>query len=107
MVAPAGGVFEGGGDVAGFQQRMVVADLFPARPRGEPVEDILHPDAQTAQTRAPAALIGIDRFRTLPATLTPQLIGTDGSVIAGRASARHVDAVRTPEHERLAPLRRP
>src|SRR6185437_11866850 len=60
MVALPGGIFERGGDVSGFKQRMIFEDFLARGARCEQVEDVLHADAQPAKTGSPAALGGID-----------------------------------------------
>ena len=69
MVAVAGRVFERGGDVAVFEQRIILKDFFTRRPRRQEVQDVFDPDAQPAKAGPPAALAGIDCYPSLIACL--------------------------------------
>jgi|SRR5580658_4790879 hypothetical protein len=61
MIALPRGVFERGGDVAIFQERVVVKNLLARRARSQQIQDVLDADAQIPQTGTPAALPRIDR----------------------------------------------
>ena len=58
VVGLAGGVFEGGGDVAGFEGGVVGEDFGAVGAGGEEVEYVFDPDAQAAQAGATAAMVG-------------------------------------------------
>src|ERR1019366_4756395 len=55
-------VFERGGDVAGFQQRVIAENFLAARPGGEQGEHVLDADAQAAQAGTASALVRIDPY---------------------------------------------
>jgi hypothetical protein len=60
MIARTGAKLERGRNVRLFKERIIVHNLFSARPGGEKVEDVLDPDAQAPDARASPALGGID-----------------------------------------------
>ena len=49
MIALAGCVLQRGGDIAGFEQRIIVQNFFPCRSRGQQIKHILNPNTQRAQ----------------------------------------------------------
>jgi hypothetical protein len=49
------------GDVFQFQVRKLGKDLLRRQPRGEQIEDVRHPNAETSHTWAPTVLLRIDR----------------------------------------------
>jgi len=53
-------IFKGGGNVPGFQQRIIGQDFLTAGAGGQQIEQILDADAKTPQVRPPPALGWID-----------------------------------------------
>lgn len=53
-------VFEGGRDILRFQHRVILKDFLMARSGSQQIEDGPHPDTQTPEARAAAALLWID-----------------------------------------------
>ena len=84
MVALPCRVFEGGGDVSRFQERIVAEDFLAAGARGQKIEHVFDPDAQATQARAVAALGGIDGYPVQFAHgMCPVPAGRDERMIAG------------------------
>jgi hypothetical protein len=60
MFRLSGGVFEGGGDIAVLQKRVVLKDLLAASTRRKETEHIGHAHAYAAQAWASTALLCVD-----------------------------------------------
>jgi hypothetical protein len=62
VIALSRGVFQSGGNVTGFEQRVVFENFLPGGPCGQQFEHVLDADAQASEARSPAALVGIDGY---------------------------------------------